>query len=144
VLLPVQGCCCLCMRSSAPCWPSINCMDHWYCRGGCAHRLDASVVRCCALGGWCAHAWWISAAGWLAPCARVLLPVHAQQVVPVAFKQPCGPLVVLWWLCAAVGCSCGVLLAVMAPYCCWLVSNDCPVVLSSKAGLCWRCVYTKV
>jgi hypothetical protein len=40
-------------------------------------------------------------------CARVLLPVHAQKGPLLAFNQLFGPLVVLWWLCAAIGCSCG-------------------------------------
>jgi hypothetical protein len=53
----------------------------------------------------------------------VLLPVHGQQGVRLAFNQLFGHLVVLWWLCAAIGCSCGALLAVVAPYCCWAVGN---------------------
>jgi hypothetical protein len=54
-----------------------------------------------------------SAAGWFGTVRKVLLPVYAQQVVLLAFNQLYGRLAVFWWLCAVIGCSCGVLLAVV-------------------------------
>ena len=79
------------------------------------------------LGGWCANS------GWLTPCARVLLPVHAQQGALLAFNQHFEPLVMLRWLCAATRCSCGALLAVVAPYCCWVVGTVRKVLLPVHA-----------
>jgi hypothetical protein len=75
--------------------------------------------------------------GWLAPCARLLLPVHLQQGVLLAFNQLYRPLVVLRWLCAAIGCSCGALQTVVAPYCCCMGSIGRLLLISSETGLCW-------
>jgi hypothetical protein len=98
----------------------------------CAPIRCSCGVLLCALVLWCPQGCWV-----VGTVRKVLLPVCAQQVVLLAFYQLFRPLGVLWWLCACVGCSCNVLLVVEAPYCCCMGTNDCPLLISSKTGLCW-------
>ena len=71
------------------------------------------------------------------PMCKVLLPVHAQQGALLAFNQLFSPLVVLWWLRAAIGCSCGAMLYALgrwcAQQCCWVVSTLRTVLLPVHA-----------
>jgi hypothetical protein len=61
-----------------------------------------------AFGWWCAQ----QCCRVVGTMCKVLLLVCGKQRPLLAFNQLSGPLVVLWWLCASIGCSCGVQLAV--------------------------------
>lgn len=98
----------------------------WWLRAAIGCSCGAMLY---ALGRWCAQQ-----CCWVVSTLRtVLLPVHAQHGGLLAFDQLFGPILMSWWLCALIGCSCGALLAVVAPYCSCLGSNGCLVLLSSKA-----------
>jgi hypothetical protein len=67
----------------------------------------------------------------------LLLPVHAQQGGAACFQSTLWtsssvvvPVHIDWVLLCCV-------LAVVAAHCCWLESNCCLMLVSSKTGLCW-------